>query len=80
MSPKLPAKRKPTAMPTTVVIASNAAWRSRSAIARPPTTAERAIGNARNRSISPDFESSAKKTLTPNPSKIAIVARYPGMR
>ena len=80
MSPKLPANPKPTATPTTVVIASKAAWRSRSAIARPPTTAERAIGNARNRSISPDFESSAKKTLTPKPSKIAMVARYPGMR
>ena len=44
-------------------------------MARPPTTAERAIGSARNRSISPDFESSAKKMLTPKPSKIAICAR-----
>jgi hypothetical protein len=38
------------------------------------------IGDRRNRSISPDFESSAKKMLTPKPSKIAMVARYPGMR
>ena len=75
MPPKLPAKPKPTATPTAVVMASSAAWRRRSAMARPPTTAERAMGSARNRSIRPDFESSAKKMLTPKPSKMAMVAR-----
>ena len=74
--PKLPWNRKPTSeRRRRVTIASSAAWRSRSAMARPPTTAERAIGSARNRSMSPDFESSAKKMLTPNPSKMAICAR-----
>ena len=75
MPPKLPWNPKPTRIPTPVTIASSAACRSRSAMARPPTTADRAIGSARNRSIRPDFESSAKKMLTPKPSKIAICAR-----
>ena len=49
----VPSGRKPTARPTTNMIATASMPRNRSVIVRPATTAERDIGNERKRSISP---------------------------
>ena len=51
--------RQPTRNPTTIISATTNTLRTRSASVRPASTAERAIGSERNRSIRPLFMSVA---------------------
>ena len=54
--------------------------RDRSASVRPARTADRAMGNDRNRSISPDFMSVARPTAVASAPNTTIWTNTPGMR
>ena len=51
-----------------------------SASVRPASTAERAIGSERKRSISPFFRSSASPRAVTNPPKDIVCTMIPGIR
>ena len=72
--------RKPTRKPTTIIITTTKKLRTRSAKDRPASTADRAIGSERKRSIRPLCRSS----LSPMPVFIApkatVCTNTPGMR
>ncbi len=54
--------------------------RTRSAIVRPASTAERAIGSERNRSISPLRRSSASPTAVFTAPNATVCTKMPGIR
>ena len=51
-----------------------------SATSRPASTAERAIGIDRSRSITPFFSSCARAMAVPNVANAAVCAMIPGIR
>ena len=51
-----------------------------SATSRPASTAERAIGIDRSRSITPFFSSCASAMAVPNVANAAVCAMIPGIR
>ena len=75
-----PCGRKPTRKPTPVMMISTSTLRSRSATVRPPRTAMRAIGSARNRSMRPFCRSSASPIAVPIAPKSVVWTRIPGIR
>ncbi len=54
--------------------------RTRSALVRPASTAERAMGRARNRSMSPLGRSSERPTTVLTAPKETVCTYIPGMR
>jgi hypothetical protein len=54
--------------------------RTRSAPVRPTSTADRAIGKDRNRSIKPLFRSSARPTPVVSAPNTIVCTKTPGMR
>jgi len=54
--------------------------RQRSARVRPASTAERAMGNDRNRSMRPLWRSSARPTPVDTAPKQTVWTKMPGMR
>ena len=72
--------RKPTAYPTPMMIRIVTVIRPVSATSRPASTAERAIGIDRSRSITPFFSSMASAMAVPNEANAAVCATIPGIR
>lgn len=72
--------RKPTRNPMATTISTTATSRTRSDRLRPTSTAERAIGRDRNRSISPLCRSSARPMAVFIPPKATVWTKTPGMR
>ena len=54
--------------------------RTRSAVVRPVRTADRAMGRARNRSMSPFWRSSARPMLVLTDPKATVWTKMPGIR
>ena len=54
--------------------------RHRSAVVRPVSTADRAMGRARKRSMSPFCRSSARPMLVCTEPKATVCTKMPGMR
>ena len=73
-------KLKPTIRPTTTTITSDSRFVAMSAIVRPASTAARAIGSERKRSISPRFRSSASPSAVAKPPKAMFWITMPGIR
>ena len=72
--------RKPTAYPTAMMIRIVTDIRRVSASRRPASTAERAIGIDRSRSITPFFSSTASAMAVPKQANAAVCAMMPGIR
>ena len=53
--------------------------RTKSADVRPASTADRAIGRARNRSIKPFWRSSARPTLVLTAPNMTVCTKMPGI-
>ena len=70
----------PTISPTTIMIAIEPQLTITSLNVRPASTAERAIGNDRKRSIRPFFKSSTNPTAVSAPPKQIVCTRMPGIR
>ena len=75
-----PWMRNPTAMPTPVMRTRTETLRTPSAIVRPASTAERAMGSDRNRSMSPLFRSSARPMPVPADPNSAVCTMMPAIR
>ena len=81
MKPSAPlGKLNPTNAPTPVMSRSTKTLRTRSAVVRPASTADRAMGSARNRSMSPFWRSSARPTAVPIPPKATLWMKIPAIR
>ena len=72
--------RKPTAKPTALMMITVKTLRTRSAVVRPASTAERAMGRARKRSIKPFWRSSASPTAVLTAPKVTVCTKTPGIR
>ena len=72
--------RKSTMKPTTVTMITVRMLRHRSAVVRPARTADRAMGSARNRSMSPFWRSSASPMLVCTDPKATVCTKMPGIR
>ena len=72
--------RKPTAYPTPMMIRIVTSIRPVSATSRPASTAERAIGIDRSRSITPFFSSMASAMAVPKVANAAVWPMIPGIR
>jgi hypothetical protein len=72
--------RKPTAYPTARTTRIVISIRSVSATRRPASTADRAIGIDRSRSITPFFSSCASAMAVPKQANAAVCAMIPGIR
>ena len=72
--------RNPTAYPTARTIRIVTVIRRVSATSRPASTAERAIGIDRSRSMTPFFSSCASTMAVPNVANAAVCAMMPGIR
>ena len=72
--------RNPTRNPTTVMMITVRTLRNRSAVVRPASTAERAMGRARNRSMRPFCRSSARPMLVCTEPKATVCTKMPGIR
>ena len=72
--------RKPTRKPTTHISTMTKASRTRSARVRPASTADRAMGSERNRSMRPLFRSSARPIAVFMAPKATVCTKMPGMR
>ena len=75
-----PCGRNPTSTPTVSITVSPSTLCNRSAIVRPASTAERAIGSDRKRSINPRCKSSAIPTPVVMQAKISVCTKIPGIR
>jgi hypothetical protein len=71
---------KPTSSATIVMSRTWNTIATVSAAVRPASTAERAIGNDLNRSMSPFWRSSASPTPVCRALKIAVWTKIPGIR
>ena len=71
--------RKPTAYATAVMMRTTKTLRTRSALVRPASTAERAMGRARKRSIRPLWRSSASPTLVLTDPNMTVCTKIPGI-
>ena len=67
-------------MPTTSMMTSEMMFVATSASVRPASTAERAIGSDRKRSISPFLRSSARPRAVTKPPKDIVCTMIPGIR
>ena len=72
--------RNPTAYPTARTIRIVTSIRSVSASSRPVSTAERAIGIDRSRSMTPLVSSWASAMAVPKQANAAVCAMIPGIR
>ena len=72
--------RNPTAYPTASTIKIVISIRRVSATSRPVSTAERAIGIDRSRSMTPLFSSWASEMAVPKQANAAVCAMIPGIR
>lgn len=68
------------ANPTPVIIATTKTLRTRSAVVRPTSTADLAIGSDRNRSIRPVCMSVARPIAVFMAPKTAVCTKIPGIR
>src|SRR5215207_3944477 len=71
---------QPTMKPTTHIRMTTKKFRTRSASVRPTSTAERAIGSDRNRSMSPLLRSSASPTPVVSEPNTIVCTKMPGIR
>ena len=71
---------KPTMQPTPSMTTSASALVAMSAKVRPASTAERAIGSERNRSIRPLLRSSASPSAVTKPPNAIVWTMIPGIR
>ena len=74
------AASSPTAIPTTVITSTTNTIRTRSPSVRPASTAERAIGSDRKRSISPVDRSSASPTPVVVDANAVVCTKIPAIR
>ena len=72
--------RKPTSIPTAVMSTITNTLRTRSASVRPASTADRAMGSERNRSIRPLCRSSASPMPVAMAPNTAVCTKMPGIR
>ena len=72
--------RNPTAKPTSEMMTITTTLRHRSAVVRPASTADRAMGSDRNRSMSPFCRSSASPMLVLTEPNITVCTKMPAMR
>src|SRR5215203_878894 len=70
----------PTQNPTTHIRITTKKLRTRSARVRPTSTAERAIGSERNRSMRPLLKSSARPTPVVSEPNTMVCTKIPGIR
>ena len=70
---------KPTMKPTAVITITTKTLRTRSAVVRPTSTADRAIGSDRNRSINPAWRSSARPTPVFSAPNVTDCTQTPAM-
>ena len=71
---------QPTMKPTTHIRITTKKLRTKSARVRPTSTAERAIGSDRNRSIRPLLRSSASPTPVVSAPNTIVCTKIPGIR
>ena len=71
--------RKPTAKATPVMMMMTKTLRTRSAEVRPASTAERAMGSARKRSIRPFCRSSDRPTAVLTAPNMTVCTKMPGI-
>ncbi|GAB3986721.1 hypothetical protein GCM10029978_102960 [Actinoallomurus acanthiterrae] len=71
--------RNPTAYPAATMMSSVRVLRADSATSRPTSTADRAIGSDRNRSISPLCRSSARPTEVPAVANAMVCTKIAGI-
>ena len=79
-SPSTLCGRKPTARPTSTMMTSPTALLSVSARTRPASTAKRAIGSERSRSMKPLARSWARAKPVVPEAKIEVCTAMPGTR
>ena len=72
--------RKPTRKPTITIRVMTIELRATSATVRPASTADRAIGSDRNRSMRPWRRSSARPTPVFTLPKVTVCTKMPGIR
>src|SRR5512144_1750659 len=75
-----PEKRNPTSAPTTTITSTMHALPTVSATVRPASTADRAIGSDRNRSMMPFCRSSASPTAVTPDANATVWTKIPGIR
>ena len=80
VSAALPCQRQPTSSPQASSTARPRTELSMSAAPRPATTAERAIGIDRNRSVTPRAASVVTATMVASTPKSMVRANMPGIR
>ena len=73
-------KLKPTSRPTTTITVSDTTFVATSASVRPASTAERAIGSERKRSMRPFRRSSDRPIAVTNPPNAIVWTMIPGIR
>ena len=72
--------RQPTRNPTTIIKITTKTLRVASAVVRPVSTADRAMGSAWNRSIRPDFTSEASPIAVAMAPNVTVCTKMPGIR